>query len=253
MKQERGDRPYLVNVTTGPVGGRSPGRNSIARLLVVDDDEDLRRMLVSILSQEGYEVDQAPDASAAQALLARRRPDLLLLDIMMPEQDGLELLSTLRAKGDVPVILLTGRGNEADRVLGLKMGADDYVVKPFSAAELAARISSVLRRSRPRRPSATLSFDALVIDTTSREVRLAGQPVELTAKEFDLLSHLASWPRQVFSRDQLLREVWESSADWQDSSTVTEHVRRVRRKIEADPDNPRWIHTVRGVGYRFEP
>ena len=160
--------------------------------------------------------------------------------------------------GDLPAVFLSGRGLEGDRIAGLRLGADDYVVKPFSAGELSARIESVLRRSRARlapvssAPSG-VSFGELSIDPLSREVTCAGVPVELTAKEFDLLAFLAASPRQVFSRQQLLQQVWSSSREWQDEATVTEHVRRVRRKIEADPDRPRWIRTVRGVGYRFEP
>jgi DNA-binding response OmpR family regulator len=145
---------------------------------------------------------------------------------------------------------------EADRVIGLKMGADDYVTKPFSAAELSARIESVLRRAAMRgTPEATsrLTFDGLAIDLVTREVSVAGEKAEMTAKEFDLLAYLAGSPRQVFSREQLLQQVWGSSSHWQSDATVTEHVRRLRRKIEVDPDNPRWIATVRGVGYRFEP
>jgi DNA-binding response OmpR family regulator len=180
-----------------------------------------------------------------------------VLDLSLGADDGLDILSTLRESSDVPVILLTGRGDEHDRILGLKLGADDYLVKPFSPGELAARITSVLRRSRHGGGAPTsgqhFSFGELEIDVPTRDVHLAGRPVEMTAKEFDLLVYLARYPRQVFSRDQLLSQVWESSAEWQDSATVTEHVRRIRRKIEADPDNPRWIRTVRGVGYRFEP
>lgn len=224
-----------------------------ARLLIVDDDDDLRSLLVRMLRGEGYAVAEAADVEAALAQFNTGQPDLVVLDIMLGGEDGLDVLSSIRGKADVPVILLTGRGHEADRVLGLKLGADDYVVKPFSAAELSARIATVLRRSRPGRVNSVLTFDDLVVDTASRQVRVRDDAVELTAKEFDLLSYLASFPHQVFSRDKLLKDVWESSAEWQDTSTVTEHVRRIRRKIEEDPDRPRWIRTVRGVGYRFEP
>jgi DNA-binding response OmpR family regulator len=155
----------------------------------------------------------------------------------------------------VPVILLSAKGHENDRILGLRLGADDYVVKPFSPGELSARVSTVLRRRSPpvALAAACLEFDSLRIDTTSREVEVAGKPADLTAKEFDLLAFLASSPRQVFSRGQLLSQVWASSSDWQDPATVTEHVRRVRKKIEVNPDRPRWLITVRGVGYRFQP
>jgi DNA-binding response OmpR family regulator len=151
------------------------------------------------------------------------------------------------------VILLTGRGAQADRVLGLKLGADDYVVKPFSPAEVAARITSVLRRARPEAAPARLEFDGLSIDLATREVSVRGTIVPTTAKEFDLLVFLARSPRQVFSRQQLLEQVWQSSSAWQSPDTVTEHVRRLRRRIEEDPENPRWILTVWSVGYRFQP
>jgi DNA-binding response OmpR family regulator len=156
----------------------------------------------------------------------------------------------------VQVIFLTGRSLEAERVIGLKMGADDYVVKPFSSAELSARIESVLRRARSssaREEGSSFDFGALRIDVESRDVTVDGHVVETTAREFDLLAFLASSPRQVFSREQLLTQVWGSSSEWQSAATVTEHIRRLRRKVEADSERPRWITTVRGVGYRFEP
>jgi DNA-binding response OmpR family regulator len=152
------------------------------------------------------------------------------------------------------VVFLTGRGHEIDRIAGLKMGADDYIVKPFSPGELAARVESVLRRAQPRRDdSAALTYGDLHIDPKTREVSLTKRRIDMTTKEFDLLYFLASSPRQVFSREQLLDHVWSSSPEWQTDATVTEHIRRLRRKIEADPDRPTWIRTVRGAGYRFEP
>jgi DNA-binding response OmpR family regulator len=179
----------------------------------------------------------------------------MILDVMLADADGRELLVEVRRTSDVPVILLTARGKEMDRVVGLKMGADDYVVKPFSPAELAARVATVLRRSRPAGGPArrAMDFGELYIDPASREVRRQGEVVELTAKEFDLLTFLAESPRRVFTREQLLDQVWDSRPEWQDPATVTEHIRRIRRKIEDDPDRPRWITTLRGVGYRFEP
>jgi two-component system phosphate regulon response regulator PhoB len=225
-------------------------------VLVVDDEPMLRNLLSRLLRMEGYEVIEAEDGQTALDLVARQKPDLVLLDVMLPARDGLDVLGDLRRTSDVPVILVSALAEEADRVLGLKMGADDYVTKPFSAAELSARIESVLRRAVMRRaPEAAnlRSFDGLVIDLGTREVRVAGEKAEMTAKEFDLLAYLAASPRQVFSREQLLQQVWGSSSNWQSDATVTEHVRRLRRKIEEDPDNPRWITTVRGVGYRFEP
>jgi DNA-binding response OmpR family regulator len=233
---------------------RAAGK-SLGRLLVVDDDEEVRQMLSRLLATEGYDVDEAVSGSEALSSLAKTRPDLIILDVMLSAEDGFEVLAAIRRTSNVPVILLTGRGRESDRVLGLKLGADDYVVKPFSGAELAARVGTVLRRSgRRAAPAGTaLEFEGLVIDIAAREVYVNGELVETTAKEFDLLAFLASSPRMVFSRDQLLDQVWDSSSQWQDSGTITEHIRRIRRKIEQDPDSPRWVRTVRGVGYRFEP
>jgi DNA-binding response OmpR family regulator len=202
---------------------------------------------------EGYDVCEAGDGATGLKMIAERAPDLVLLDRVLPAEDGLDVLTRLRRESDVPVILLTGLGDEGERVLGLKLGADDYVVKPFSPAEIAARISTVLRRVRGGTASSRLQFDGLVLDLSSREVIVDGNAVETTPKEFDLLVFLASSPRQVFSREQLLDHVWGSSSEWQDPATVTEHVRRIRKRIEGDPDNPQRIKTVRGAGYRFEP
>ena len=227
---------------------------------MVDDEPMVRNLLNRLLTMEGYEVLEVEDGQGALDVVGKEPLDLVLLDVMLPARDGLDILGDLRRTSDVPVILLTARGEEGDRVIGLKLGADDYVVKPFSAAELSARIESVLRRSRPAaapEPAATstrcLTFDGLQIDLDTREVQVAGKPVETTAKEFDLLAFLAASPRQVFSRQQLLEHVWGSSSEWQSEATVTEHVRRLRRKVEDDPDQPRWVTTARGVGYRFEP
>ncbi len=222
-------------------------------MLIVDDDEAVRALVTRYLELEGFEVDEATDGNSALASVEQRTPDLVLVDRMLPTEDGLEILARMRRVTDVPVILLTAMGAEGDRVLGLKLGADDYVAKPFSPAELAARISSVLRRSRSSRPAPRLAFDGLVLDLSTRDLTVDGKPVEVTPREFDLLAFLASSPRQVFSREQILDRVWDSSSEWQDAATVTEHIRRIRRRIEVDPDKPRWIRTVRGVGYRFEP
>lgn len=224
-------------------------------VLVVDDEDIVREVVCTYLEREGYSTLQASAGRAAVALIESEQPDLIVLDVMLPEIDGYSILAELRKRDDIPVILLTARTEETDRVLGLELGADDYVVKPFSPRELAARVRTVLRRagrSETPTPAEPLVFDGLEIDGRSREVRVDGEPVELTAKEFDLLLFLASAPRQVFSRSQLLEQVWESSTDWQDASTVTVHIRRIRRKIERDPNEPRWIATVWGVGYRFE-
>ena len=227
-------------------------------VLVVDDEPMLRKLLSRLLQLEGYEVLEAADGQTALEIVAKEKPDLVLLDVMLPARNGLDVLGDLRRRSDIPVILVSALAEEADRVAGLKMGADDYVTKPFSAPELSARVESVLRRSamrsNPVAPApARLSYDGLVVDLSTREVSVSGERAEMTAMEFDLLAYLAGSPRQVFSREQLLREVWGSSSQWQSDATVTEHVRRLRRKIEEDPDNPRWITTVRGVGYRFEP
>ena len=224
-------------------------------VLVVDDEDIVREVVCTYLEREGYTTLQASAGRAAVALIESEQPDLIVLDVMLPEIDGYSILAELRERADIPVILLTARTEETDRLLGLELGADDYVVKPFSPRELAARVRTVLRRagrSEPPTPEESLVFDGLEIDGRSREVRVDGEPVELTAKEFDLLVFLASAPKQVFSRSQLLEQVWESSTDWQDASTVTVHIRRIRRKIERDPNEPRWIATVWGVGYRFE-
>ncbi len=224
------------------------------RILVVDDEPMVREVVVAYLEREGFDVVEASTGTAALDSVAERRPDLIVLDIMLPEIDGFSVLTELRRSGDVPVILLTARTEEPDRVLGLELGADDYVVKPFSPRELVARVRSVLRRSGGAPVAAEiLDFGDLRIDEQTREVYVAGKLVEMTPKEFDLIAFLAKSPRQVFSRGQLLEQVWDSSPDWQDPSTVTVHVRRLRRKIESDPEAPRWITTVWGVGYRFEP
>jgi DNA-binding response OmpR family regulator len=221
------------------------------RVLVVDDEPTVRDVVARYLERDGYVVREIGDGDEVAAAVESFRPDLVVLDVMLPGRSGLDVLRELGNR--VPVILLTARTDETDRVLGLELGADDYVVKPFSPRELVARVRSVLRRSGAPTGTAVLTFDDLSIDLAAREVRVGGDVVALTAKEFDVLAHLASHPRQVFSRAQLLVAVWDSSPDYQDPATVTVHVRRVRNKIERDPEQPRWIATVWGVGYRFEP
>ncbi len=225
----------------------------MARVLVVDDDDAIRMLVRRALEREGLRVEEAPDAARAMHAFDSASWDLVVLDVSLPDLSGLDLLRQLRIVGDVPVIMLSGRGDEADRVAGLESGADDYVVKPFYPRELAARVRSLLRRSGARTRPSVLEFDELTIDTASRQALLHGIPVELTAREFDLLEFLASAPRQAFSRAQLLQRVWGSSSAWQQESTVTEHVRRIRRKLGVEADQSRWIATVRGFGYRFEP
>ncbi len=223
-------------------------------MLVVDDEDTVREVLCAYLDRGGFDVAEASDGPGALRAVREQRPDLVLLDVMLPEIDGLSVLTEIRQDSAVPVIMLTALADEGDRVLGLELGADDYVVKPFSPREVTARVKAVLKRaSAPDRPTLRLDYEGLSIDSASRDVMVMGRAIELTPKEFDLLSFLAASPRQVFSRGQLLEQVWGSSREWQDPSTVTVHVGRVRQKIEDNPNAPRWLTTVWGVGYRFEP
>jgi DNA-binding response OmpR family regulator len=230
-------------------------------ILVVDDEPSISEVVSLYLQRAGYTVRLAHDGRSALAELTRALPDLVVLDIMLPEVDGLEITRRLRAEGNTPIILLTARSEEADRIAGLELGADDYVIKPFSPPELVSRVRAVLRRmqpagSRPEPQDETLVFDGLRIDPKARHVeRRFGEQdraVALTVKEFDLLLFLASHPRQVFNRDQLLARVW-GEVQYIDPTTVTVHVRRLREKVENNPTAPRFIHTVWGVGYKFEP
>jgi len=225
------------------------------RVLVVDDDERVRTVVSWQLEADGYAVTQARDGAAALEHIATDRPDLMVLDLSMPGVGGLDVLRRVRgapgATGTLPVIVLSGRSGETDRIVGLDLGADDYLVKPFSPGELAARVRSVLRRTGT--PSAPVRVTGLLVDPATRDVQVDGRPVELTAREFDLLAYLARHPRQVFSRAQLLQSVWRSEPGWQGEATVTEHVHRLRHKIEDDPGRPRRLRTVRGVGYQLEP
>ncbi len=225
------------------------------RVLIVDDEPMVREVVTRYLERDGFGVGEAATGDEALAKLDSFRPDLVVLDIMLPGIGGLDILSSIRAERDLPVIMLTARADETDRVIGLELGADDYVIKPFSPRELTARVKSVLRRTAgtTRQPAGRLTFGDLIIDLASREVTVDGSDARLTVKEFDVLAFLADSPRQVFSRSQLLHHVWESSPEWQDPSTVTVHIRRIRNKIEVDPESPRHLVTVRGVGYRFEP
>ncbi len=230
----------------------------MTKILVVDDDPEITKLLEKFLSGEGYEVVLAASGAAALSATSAMEPDLVLLDIVLGNEDGRDVLRELRLISDVPTIFLTGRGLEAERIAGLKLGADDYIVKPFSLGEMSARIESVLRRSgvntlQHQIEAPTIVFTDLQINESTHEVRLRGELLDLTSKEFALLAFMASSPRQVYSRAQLLEHVWSSSAEWQNEATVTEHIRRLRAKIEVDPDHPQWIKTIRGVGYRFEP
>jgi DNA-binding response OmpR family regulator len=222
-------------------------------VLVVDDEPTIREIVISYLQRDGFATLEAADGNRARELLTTERPDLVVLDLMLPGVDGLELCRWIRASSRLPVIMLTARGDESDRIVGLELGADDYVTKPFSPRELAARVRTVLRRAEldvvADRP---LSFDGLVIDPSSRDVTRHDEPLRLTAREFDLLWFLARHPQRVFSREQLMRRVW-GYASAVDTGTVTVHIRRLREKIEDDPSRPRHLETVWGVGYRFTP
>lgn len=219
------------------------------RILVIDDDEGIRLQLMWQLEADGYSVTSASDGAAGLESLREERPDLVVLDLTMPRLSGLEVLRSIRASAalhDLPVIILSGRSSDQDRIDGLDAGADDYLIKPFSPGELGARVRSLLRRVSP--PTAPPAGE-IAVDMRSREVWVNGAPVDLTAKEFDLLAFLVEHPRQVFTRTQLLHNVWDNDG-WQSEATVTEHVHRLRRKI--DSDEPSRITTVRGVGYRWE-
>ncbi len=223
------------------------------KILVVDDEPTVREVVAQYLVRDGYVVRELDRGDLVDAAVAQFQPDLIVLDIMLPGASGLDFLRRA-GSNRVPVILLTARVEESDRVLGLELGADDYVSKPFSPRELVARVRTVLRRAQSTPETTTsLQFEGLQLDLRAREVLVGGRSVALTAKEFDLLAFLAQSPRAVFSRAQLLHHVWDSSPDYQDPATVTVHVRRLRNKIEENPEQARWITTVWGVGYRFEP
>jgi DNA-binding response OmpR family regulator len=222
------------------------------RVLVVDDDPTVSDVVRRYLEQDGFEVGLAADGLAALAAVQAEPPDLVVLDLMLGGIDGLEVCRRLRRdRPDLPVVMLTALGEEADRVIGLEVGADDYVTKPFSPRELVLRVRSVLRRSAPPRRDGILRDGDLVADTGRRIAEAGGVPLALTVREFDLLEFLLRHPGKAWSRAQLLDKVW----GWQfgDQSTVTVHVRRLREKIEADPANPKRLLTVWGVGYRYEP
>ncbi|MFG2616279.1 response regulator [Streptomyces sp. NPDC048507] len=227
-----------------------------ARVLVVDDDPTVSEVVAGYLRRAGFAVEEAGDGPAALEAAARTRPDLVVLDLMLPGIDGLEVCRRLRAAGPVPVIMLTARGDEDDRITGLEVGADDYVTKPFSPRELVLRVTSVLRRSRaaggPGAPvPELLTGGGLALDPATHRATRDGTELALTLREFDLLAHFLRHPGRAHGREELMREVW--GWDFGDLSTVTVHVRRLRAKIEEDPGRPLLIRTVWGVGYRFEP
>jgi DNA-binding response OmpR family regulator len=231
-------------------------------ILVVEDEPSIAEVVGLYLQRAGFQVRTAADGKIAMTTLENEIPDLVILDLMLPEIDGLSLTRWLRERSDVPIIMLTARREEIDRIAGLEMGADDYVVKPFSPQELVSRVRAVMRRIKrasslqgQQAPASTerpLTYGELVIDAPSRTVTVSGKDIPLTAKEFDMLYLLAQHPKQVYTREQLLDRVW-GGAEYIDPGTVTVHIRRVREKIETDPSNPARLLTVWGVGYKFEP
>jgi len=236
--------------------------NGVLRhILVVDDDDRIRTLLSWQLEAEGFAVRCTADGADALDRIGRDRPDLVILDLSLPRVGGLDVLCQIRQEepagvSPLPVIILSGRSGETDRIVGLDFGADDYLVKPFSPGELAARVRSVLRRAAPTGGTGPgLAGDAshpgLRIDEAAREVFVRDRPVDLTAREYDLLAYLARHPRQVFTRAQLLRSVWDSEADWQSEATVTEHVHRLRAKLDTGFSQV-LIHTCRGAGYMVD-
>lgn len=225
----------------------------MTRILVVDDEESIRNLVEAYLTAEGYTVMMAEDGAQGLALFRRNQPDLVVLDIMLPEMGGLEVLQHLRRESDVYVLLLTAKSEETDRVIGLTVGADDYLTKPFSPRELVARVKAILRRDRSAAPGddRVLSFRRIRIDSQRHEVWRDEERIDLTALEFRLLKALASYPGMVFSREQLLEQVWGYDF-YGDERVVDVHIGHVRQKLESDPASPQFITTVRGVGYKFE-
>ena len=227
------------------------------RVLILDDDLTVSEVVARYLEREGYQVETITDGSRGLEQALADPPDLMVLDLMLPSLGGLEVCRRLRSAVPVPIIMLTARGEEADRITGLELGADDYVAKPFSPRELTARVKAVLRRAGGAMSttgpadSRVLQAGSLEVDLVAHEVRIADRLVALTAKEFDLLAYLMRTPRRAFRRDELLEAVWGFA--YGDTSTVTVHVRRLREKVEADPSAPRHVCTIWGVGYRFEP
>jgi DNA-binding response OmpR family regulator len=227
-----------------------------SRVLIIEDDPNVSEVVARYLEREGYQVETVDDGAVGLARALADPPDLVVLDLMLPSLGGLEVCRQLRAAAPVPVIMLTARGEETDRITGLELGADDYVAKPFSPRELTARVKAVLRRaagamSDVQDEERVLHFGPLAVDVVTHEARVDGQLVSLTAKEFDLLAHLMRHPRRAFRREELLEDVWGFT--YGDTSTVTVHIRRLREKIEVDPSAPQHVCTVWGVGYRFEP
>lgn len=224
-------------------------------VLVVDDDAAIRTVVRWQLDDAGFSVIEADDGATALRRIRDDHPTLVVLDLSLPRLGGLDVLRSLRdgqaGRSDTPVIVLSGRSGETDRIVGLDLGADDYLVKPFSPGELAARVRSVLRRSSAELSGEVIVLGSMRIEPASRRVLVDETDVDLTPKEFDLLAFLATHPRRVFTRSQLLDKVWNSSSEWLGEATVTEHVHRLRLKLEQDPSQPQLLRTVRGVGYQL--
>jgi DNA-binding response OmpR family regulator len=230
---------------------RMPDRRQ--RVLVVEDEPMVAEVVERYLRRDGYDVHVVHDGAVALADFARVTPDLVVLDVMLPGMDGMEVCRRIRSSSETPIIMLTARGDEIDKLLGLGVGADDYVTKPFSPRELTARVRTVLRRAGRARPvDGTIRYGDLGIDEGRRTVERGQREIPVTAREFDLLVHLAKHANQVFTREQLMNAVWDYEFAG-DSATVTVHIRRLRAKIESDPSRPRHLKTVWGVGYKFEP
>ncbi len=239
---------YAESVTTNTASSAEPGNR---RILLVEDEETIAAVVRDYLVRAGFQVDTAGDGFTALEVATARTPDLVILDRMLPGLDGVEVCRRLRQTMSVPVIMVTALGTEDDRILGLEMGADDYVTKPFSPRELVLRVKSVLRRSiKDHTPEPAVQSAGLELDPASRTVTMLGSPLALTAREFDLLAFLMRRPNQVFSREELIKAVW--GWDFGDLSTVTVHVRRLREKIETNPTKPELLKTVWGIGYRFD-
>jgi two-component system response regulator RegX3 len=220
------------------------------RVLVVEDESAISEPLAGHLAREGFEPDVAASLGEARDALQRNPPDLILLDVMLPDGDGRDLCREIRKESDVPIIMLTARGEEVDRIVGLELGADDYVVKPFSAGELVARIRAILRRGQGTARRGPITIGAIALDPASRTVTKDGAPIELAAKEFDLLHLLMASAGTVLQRELIMDEVWDPH--WfGPTKTLDVHVSWLRKKLEDDPGNPRYIATVRGVGFRF--
>jgi DNA-binding response OmpR family regulator len=247
-------RARLVDDRSARDHDRERGANG-ERVLVVEDDPTVAEVVSRYLEREGYTVESVSDGEIGLQRALADLPALVVLDLMLPSLDGLEVCRRMRAVAPVPVVMLTARGDEEDRVVGLELGADDYLAKPFSPRELTARVKAVLRRAREpfpgTAPLAQLRFDEVEIDLASREVRTQGELTPLTAREFDLLTFLARSPRHTYRREELLEHVWGFT--YGDTATVTVHMRRLREKVESDPSAPRHLVTVWGIGYRFDP